>query len=335
MGKIYNREGWVNWDWILSDPASFVMMVGPRGVGKTYGVFDKAISENRPFIYLRRLKTQLDLCGKPSGNPFRKISIDRRINIVPFKSDGVISFRHDSRGGPEVACGVALSTVATVRGVDFSDYDLIVFDEAVPMAGEKPIKNEFDTFLNFYETVNRNRELAGEKPVKCILLGNANKLSNPYFTGWKFTKTALRMIRGGQMVYRTPDGSRMMVLLQNSPISEKKSGTALYQNANKDFLSMALDNSFKTDETKIKSEPLKEYIHLVSVGEIGIYKHKAERRYYVSSQMGVPYYADFGIQLKMFRQDFFMLRVNYMVNKNILFEDFESELLFREYFDLL
>ena len=335
MGKIYNRDGWVNWDWILSDPASFVMMVGPRGVGKTYGVFDKAITENRPFIYLRRLKTQLDLCSKPSGNPFRKISIDRRINIVPFKSDGVISFRHDSRGGPEVACGVALSTVATVRGVDFSDYDLIVFDEAVPMAGEKPIKNEFDTFLNFYETVNRNRELTGEKPVKCILLGNANKLSNPYFTGWKFTKTALRMIRGGQMVYRTPDGSRMMVLLQNSPISEKKSGTALYQNANKDFLSMALDNSFKTDETKIKSEPLKEYIHLVSVGEIGIYKHKAERRYYVSSQMGVPYYADFGIQLKMFQQDFFMLRVNYMVNKNILFEDFESELLFREYFDLL
>jgi len=335
MGKIYTREGWVNWDWIMSDPASFVVMVGPRGVGKTYGVFDWAIENNEPFIYLRRLKTQLDLCAKPAGNPFKKISIDRRINIVPYMSDGVVSFRYDSKAGKEVACGVSLSTVANVRGVDFTGYNLIVFDEAVPMEGEKPIKNEFDTFLNFYETVNRNRELAGEKPVKCILLGNANKLSNPYFTGWKFTKTALRMLRGNQMVYRTQDGTRMMVLLQGSPISEQKAGTALYQNANKDFISMALDNSFRTDETRIKSEPLKEYTHLVSIGEVGIYKHKSERRYYVSSKMGTPYFQDYGIQLKMFQQLYFMLRVNYMTLNNILFEDYESELLFRNYIDLL
>ena len=335
MGKIYTKQGWVNWSWIMEDPAVFIMMVGPRGVGKTYGIFDYCIDNRIPFIYLRRLKTQLDLCGKPSGNPFRKISIDKRINIVPFKSDGVISFRHDCRTGEEIACGVALSTVATVRGVDFSGYDVIVFDESIPMAGEKPIKDEFQTFLNFYETVNRNRELSGDKPVKCILLGNANKLSNPYFTGWKFTKTALRMLRGKQMVYRTPDGSRMMVLLQDSPVSEKKSRTALYQNATEDFITMALDNAFMTDETNIRSEPLKEYIHIVSVGEIGIYKHKSDRKYYVSAKTSTPYYADFGIQLKMFQQVYFMLRVYYMEKKNIIFEDFESELLFRDYFDLI
>ena len=335
MGKIYTKQGWVNWAWIMEDSAVFIMMVGPRGVGKTYGIFDYCIDNRIPFIYLRRLKTQLDLCGKPSGNPFRKISIDKHLNIVPFKSDGVISFRHDCRTGEEVACGVALSTVATVRGVDFSGYDVIVFDESIPMAGEKPIKDEFQTFLNFYETVNRNRELSGEKPVKCILLGNANKLSNPYFTGWKFTKTALRMLRGGQMVYRTPDGSRMMILLQDSPISVKKSGTALYQNATEDFITMALDNAFQTDETNIRSEPLKEYIHIVSVGEIGIYKHKSDRKYYVSAKTSTPYYADFGIQLKMFQQVYFMLRVYYMEKKNIIFEDFESELLFRDYFDLI
>lgn len=335
MGKIYTKQGWVNWKWIMEDPASFVMMVGPRGVGKTYGVFDYCIDNRIPFIYLRRLKTQLDLCGKPTGNPFRKISIDKKINIVAFKSDGMISFRHDSRAGEEVACGVSLSTVATVRGVDFSGYDVIVFDEAIPMDGEKPIKEEFHTFLNFYETVNRNRELTGDRPVKCILLGNANKLSNPYFTGWKFTKTALRMLRGKQMVYRTPDGSRMMILLQDSPVSDKKSRTTLYQNASRDFISMALDNAFQTDETRIKSEPLKEYVHIVSIGEIGIYKHKSERRYYVSAVQSEPYYADYGMQLKLFQSTYFMLRVNYIVNKNILFEDYESELLFRDYFDLL
>ena len=46
MGKIYNKNGWVNWNWIMEDPCTFVMMVGPRGVGKTYGIFDYCINNN-------------------------------------------------------------------------------------------------------------------------------------------------------------------------------------------------------------------------------------------------------------------------------------------------
>lgn len=334
MGKIYTKEGWINWDWIMKDPAVFIMGVGPRGTGKTYGVFNWCIEHGERFIYVRRLRTQLDMCATVSGNPFQKINQDKHIDIKPYKSEGIVSFRYDCRSGEEVACGVALSTLATMRGIDFSSYNIIVFDEAVPMVGEKPIKNEFEVFLNFVETVSRNREVLGEKPVKVILLGNANRLSNPYFTGWRFMKTALRMLRGGQMIYRTPDRSRMMIMFQDSPISEKKKETSLYKNASKDFMLMALDNSFRTDETNIKSEPLIEYKHCVSVGEIGVWRHKADRRYFVCSQQGQPYYDGFGIQLKMFQQDYFMLRVNYMVYKNVLFEDYESELLFREYFEL-
>ena len=221
-----------------------------------------------------------------------------------------------------------------MRGVDFSSFDVIIFDEAIAMVNEKPIKDEFNCLLNFYETVNRNRPLEELPDVKMVLLGNANKLSNPYFTGWHFTKTAIKMIRGNQMVYRTEDRSRLMVLLMNSPVSKKKSETALYKNASKDFLNMALDNAFRTDATRIKSEPIKEYKHIVSIGELGIYRHKSERKYYVCNQVQKPFYEAFGIQLKMFVQDYFYLRINYMVNKNMIFEDFENELLFREYFEL-
>ena len=334
MGKLYNKEGWINWPYILSKQAAFIMVVGARGVGKTYGVMRELRQRKQPFIYLRRLKTQIDNCGKNTGNPFKRLNMDYGWNILPFSVGGNIEFRENDRNGDLVAVGVALSTVATVRGIDFSDFNYIVFDEAVAMIGEKPIKNEFEAFLNFYETVNRNRELIGERPVQAILLGNANKLSNPYFTGWHFMKTSLKMLRGKQMVYQTPDSSRIMIMLQDSPISKRKAGTAVYQNGTDGFVSMALDNVFRTDETKIKSEPLKEYNHMVSIGEIGIYRHKSERRYYVSSKVQSPYYDDFGISLKMFRQDFIMLRVNYLIAKNVLFEDYESELLFREYFDL-
>ena len=331
MAKIYTSEGWVNWVYILDQEASFISVVGARGVGKTYGIFKKLTGEGKKFIYLRRLKSQLDQCGKPEGNPFKKINDDTGRDIKPFPSGGIISFKETDKTGPLVAVGVALSVVANIRGIDFSDFDYIVFDEFIASAGERPIKNEFSAFLNFYETVNRNRELEGKQAVKCIMLGNANTLINPYFSAWHFMKTAVRMITGGQMVWRSADKTRMTILLLQSPISEQKKETALYQNATDDFIEMALDNAFRTDETKIKSEPLKEYIHLVSVGEIGIYKHKSERKYFVSgTQAKEPYYDSFGIGLKMFQQDYYMLRVWYMVNKTVTFENFECELIFRE-----
>ena len=246
-----------------------------------------------------------------------------------------MAFNYDERNGETAAVGVALSVVANIRGVDYSDFDYIVFDEFISSEGERPIKNEFQAFLNFYETVNRNRELEGKPAVKAVLLGNANKISNPYFTGWHCMKRVLKMIIGGQMVWRSDDKTRMIILLLDSPISAQKQDTVLYRNANQDFIKMALDNAFRTDETVIKSEPLKEFIHIVSVGEIGIYKHKADRRYYVSATTcKTPYYDAFGIGLKMFQQDYYMFRVYYMVNKTVTFESFEVELIFRELFGL-
>lgn len=335
MAKIYTEEGWVNWNYILEQKASFISVVGARGVGKTYGIFKKLIEEKKRFIYLRRLKSQLDQCGKTEGNPFKKLNTDLDRDILPFSSGGILTFREEDRDGEIIAAGVALSVVANIRGIDFSDYDYIVFDEFIASIGEHPIKNEFAAFLNFYETVNRNRELDGKPAVKCIMLGNANTLVNPYFASWHFMKTAVKMITGNQMVWRSADNTRLVILLLHSPISEKKKETALYQNASSDFIEMALDNSFRTDETNIKSEPLKEYAHIVSVGEIGIYKHKSERKYYVSSIQGdKPYYSAFGVGLKMFQQDYYLLRTHYMISKNVWFESFELEIIFRELFGL-
>ena len=335
MGKIYDQSGWVNWDYLLSQDASIISVVGARGVGKTYGLFKKLMTQHKKFIYLRRLKSQIDQCSKAEGSPFKKLNTDLDREVKPFPSGGIVLFRETDKNGEIAAAGVALSVVANIRGIDFSDYDYIVFDEFICSAGERPIKNEFESFLNFYETVNRNRELEGKPPVKCVMLGNANTLVNPYFSAWHFMRTALKMISGGQMVWRSADNSRMIVLLLNSPISEKKRETVLYNNSNTDFITMALDNAFRTDETNIRSEPLTEYNHIVSVGEIGIYRHKSERKYYVSSTQGQqPYYDAFGIGLKMFQMDYYMLRVHYMTSKNVWFESFELEIIFRELFGL-
>lgn len=332
--KIYDNNGWIDWDYICSLGRAFTMMVGPRGTGKTYGLFKYMLDHGYKFVYLRRLQTQLDLCASLAGNPFQKINADRGDLIRPFRNDKLIEFKRDKKDADAVSVGCALSTVSTVRGFDFSAYDFIIFDECVPMIGEKPIKSEFNAFLNFYETVNRNRELEGKKPVQAFLLGNANQLLNPYFVGWKFTKTALRMIRGNQMIYTTPDQTRTMILLLGSPISKQKLDTALYKNADQDFISMAIDNAFRTDETEISSKPLREYNHLVSIGEIGIYRHKNRTEFYVSSTTATPYYDSYGMQWKLFLSDYCMLRHIYMARHNFVFESYEVEILFREYFKL-
>ncbi len=335
MSKIYNADGWFDWDYIMKQQETFFPVVGPRGVGKTYGGFSWMVEHGKKFIYVRRLKSQLEECKKESGNPFKKLNTDKGYNIKPFTEGGSIIFRKEDKNGDVVAVGIALSVVANIRGIDFSDYDYILFDEFIPADGERPIKNEFEAFLNFYETVNRNRELEGNSPVKCFLLGNANRISNPYFAGWKIMKRVLNMIKGKQMVWRSADHTMMIVLLLQSPVSARKRETVLYQNASNNFLEMALDNVFRTDETNIKSEPLKEYNHIVSIGEIGIYSHKSERKYFVSfTTSNKPYYDAFGIGLKMFQQDYYMLRIYYMIHKNVWFESFEVELLFREIFGL-
>lgn len=330
MSKLYTASGWVNWDYIMQQKESIISIVGSRGTGKTYGCFKWLLEHRKKFIYLRRLKSQLEECKKETGNPFKKLNADLGLMIKPFTSGGSVQFLYNDKEGDTAAVGVALSVVANIRGVDYSDFDYIVFDEFISSDGERPIKNEFNAFLNFYETVNRNRELLGADPVKCIMLGNANKISNPYFTGWHSMRLVLNMIRGKQYVWRSENKTRMIILLLDSPISAQKGKTVLYQNASNDFLEMAIDNAFRTDETKIKSEPLKEYVHIVSVGEIGIYRHKSERKYYVSSTLSKPYYDAFGIGLKMFQQDFYMFRIYYMVNKSVIFESFENELIFRE-----
>lgn len=329
--KIYDSDGWVNWDYFCGLKRSFIMVVGARGVGKTYGLMKWLLEHKKPFIYMRRLQAQLDISGSASGNPFRKINADIGSAVRPVKNKKLLEFWD---GGDLVALGVSLSTVATIRGFDFSGYDYIVFDECIPMAGEKPIRSEFDAFLNCYETVNRNRELEGCTPVKCIMLGNANQLLNPYFSGWGFTKTALKMLAGHQMIYTSPDQTRTMVLLADSPISQKKAGTALYRNASEGFLSMALDNAFRTDATNIRSEPLREYNHIVSVGDIGIYRHKSIRRFYVSDIKSKPYYDGYGIKLRQFQTDYWMFRSLYMESKIFYFESYENEILFREYLKL-
>ena len=333
MGKIYLENGYLNVDYIWNKTKMFCPIVGARGTGKSYGFLEYTIEHEQKFILLRRLKTQIEtITGGEGNNPFKRLNINHGWDIQPAPAGEHVIFKN----GEDVAgYAMALSTLATVRGGDWSDVDVIIFDEFIAMDNERPIKNEFNAFMNFVETVNRNRELENKPSVKVFMLGNANRLNNPYFAGWRLMKIVLRMIKGRQMVYRSEDGNKLLILLIDSPISARKKETALYSDARDDFIKMALENVFYVDETATNSVPLKDLRHVVSVGEIGIYLRKSNGNYYVSETINrINWYDGQGMPLKMVIARYRLFSELYLYGK-MEFENYECELLFREYFNLI
>ena len=294
MGKLYLDNGYPNIDYIWETATNFITITSSRGTGKTYGVAQRVVETARTgggkFIWLRRWGPQILKARTPVGNPFSRLNMDKGWNVQAFSvSADMVAFYdagQNERGkmapdGDLLGVGTSLSALANVRGMDFSGFDAIVFDEYIPLTTERTLANEFTAFLDFYETVNRNRELQGMYPVKAVLLGNANQLANPYYIGWDFMSTAVKMIRGKQMIYRTPDKSRAMIILQDSPISRRKMQTGLYKNAPQDFIEMAINNAFYIDPTRVASRPLIEFDYLCSIGDIGMYRHKSRREFYI------------------------------------------------------
>ena len=178
---LYLNDGWINASALINCPAPFVVAVGGRGIGKTYGVMRELLFRQKPFIYLRRTQVQIDACKVQELSPFAAICRDENRYIESRTISKYVAGFVEVCGDMETlrAIGLALSTFANVRGFDASGYEYVVFDEFIPEKHERPIPYEGDAFLNVLETVNRNRELQGREPVKVIMLSNANKLDSP------------------------------------------------------------------------------------------------------------------------------------------------------------
>lgn len=286
---LYTKEGWINTRLPMNDKASIVFMLGGRGIGKTYGILRDIIESKQEFIYMRRQKGQIDECKVPLLNPFRRLNADMGWNIVcdSVTANTAAFYNADSDGkaqGEPLGLAVSLSTFANLRGIS-SDAPICVYDEFIPEARERPIKDEQGAILNFYETINRNKELLGEKPLKLLLLSNSNNLSSPILEAFGVTQELDNMIRKKQYYKSLYDGDIAIYRYIDSPISERKKETLLYRvSQNEDFTTMAINNNFSAANYEgVAAEDIKQYRPLVSIGNVTVYKHKSQGLYYVVS----------------------------------------------------
>lgn len=341
---LYMKNGYPNIPYILSSKCPYIVIIGGRGTGKTYGMF-KYLTETvkEKFIYMRRTSTALDSCMDDELNPFTPINNDLNRNIRPFKSDKRYTFLDcDSDDIPKdsdnvIAIGVSLSTAYNLRGFSGQSYKWLYFDEVIKEPLEKTRNGEATAFKHFIETCNRNRELNGDESIRCILTGNADSLDSDILFSVGAIGVIERMKASKQEVYINTDQGLAVFDLTYSPISVLKKYTSLYKLNKHDrrFLDVSIKNEFADlagDET-IKPMPINHFKPWCSLNnDIYIYQHKSDGTLYITFHKSGTFNKNFDTAIKEQKQAFKKIYETiwtklYLTN-TVFFETYETKVAY-------
>jgi len=318
----------------------FQAFIGGRGTGKTYSALKGALNRSNKFIYMRRTAQELDLMldsDKGEGaNPFKPINADlnkevglSRIvkNLAGIFNRELVDDRLQAVGAP-IGYGVALSTIASIRSLDFSDCDACIYDEFIPEKHIRRIKNEGSALLNAYETMNRNRELKGEPPMVMFLLANSNDIYNDVFIELGIVSDIEKMSRKGKAdLYIEERGLAIHLLKSSEQFVEAKSKTALYKlTAGSTYADMALGNKFAYEDfSLIGRQSLAGFRPVCNIGKAFLYMKKGESFLYVSYAQAktIKYNINNESDRMSFYDDYGRTLKKYYTNGCICFESYE------------
>lgn len=335
---------------IEEEELPFKFLWGGRATGKTYGALEWAKlnynATGEKFIYLRRTERQLMECTRASNNPFKPLNEDYGWNIIPQKHPdyglGFFDCEESENGKIKIANNrpygymLSLSTIGNIRGLSYNDVGLVIYDEFMRMPTEKKMKAEGHAFADMYESINRNREFAGRKPLQVICLSNANDLANELFVYYHLVDRVEFMLKNNRMQYLDYGRGFGLFRFDDSKISDQKKDTALYRFTGEDsnYSKFALSNTFKeTEIPTIVSQPLKEYKPLVRIHGICIYEHKSLNRFYCTFHVsGSPQaYDDSETDKLRFVRKYMRLWESHM-HECVYFETYEIYRIFEDLF---
>lgn len=174
-----NNEIYYNYNRIISYDALLNILIGERGVGKTYGasklVVKEFIKKNRQFVYLRRYKTEL---SKSSKKFFAELIKNNEFPEHQLEVRGSTFMIDEEVAG----YSMTLSTAQQLKGTNFTGVRYIIFDEFLIEEGQGHyLKNEVLSFLGLIESVARMHD------IKVFMLANAVSEINPYFLFFDLT----------------------------------------------------------------------------------------------------------------------------------------------------
>ncbi len=262
----------------------FQFFLGGRGIGKSFSALQE-IAENKDIcaIWARRLDTEIDsVCAGDLFSSLKKKGKALDMTADYSKTKGIGRIYRDEE---PVGYTTGVSTFSKIRGVDYPEITHMFIDELSPEEHRPYYKGEGRATFNMYETINRNRELEGEPPLIMIAMSNAVRLDTPVFLTLGIVTVIQDMIRRGQKKYTSRERGLYIEIMENIEVSQAKSQTALYKLLGGDstITKANLDNKFVFDDLSLvanKKIPIDEYLPMYQYGDVAIYQHKSNSKYY-------------------------------------------------------
>ena len=182
-GKFYN------WEKTLSYDADVTMVVGARGVGKTFGLRVQCVKDwlkdKSRFVEITRFKNEL---SSVADGYFSRVG--EQFDNVEFRTDARMAYATFDTGDKKkkewhvIGYFVALSDEQALKKRTFKDVRRIILDEAILDKTDRfhnYLVNEYVKLANVVDTVSRERKDTKSIRPRVYLLGNALDLANPYF----------------------------------------------------------------------------------------------------------------------------------------------------------
>lgn len=331
--KLYNENGFFDFDYIMADKNPFILIIGSRGTGKTYSCLKWLYDNDKRFALLRLTDKEVQFCSNQAGNPFKAINRDNDLHVEVRRINQYMFGFYDGKEANEYkGLCMALTTMSKIRGADMSDIDFEIIDEFIPEKIVKKIPGMGEAVLQSYETINRNRELFGRPPLKLVMMANALNINNEILIKFGVVSMLQKMKKRGIEIMRDDDRGITVIYPMHTPIAEMKKETALYK-VSKRFNEMALDNKFREYyEDNIASRKISNYRIISGFDNMYFYKSKIDQSYYVTgfrdiSQQLDTYYHNTDFEVIQFKRKYWYLLDAYY-NNRIKFESPEIELDF-------
>lgn len=269
---------------IISYNALLNLIIGERGVGKTYGFKTYAVkrflNKGKQFAYIRRYDTDLEASvGSSNDNKFFE-QIKKEFPNSTFKISKSKKVRKLIINDKICGYALPLSAADSLKSSSYENVDVIIYDEFMLKEGttQHYLKNEPEVILDLIETIGRLRD------IKVYCLGNAISSTCPIMNYFNVTlpyNTDIKTFKDGTIAIEYIKNEKYREVKKASRFGKLIDGTR--------YGEYAIDNEFLLDSKsfiKKKDSNAKFYFILyINGNSYGIWRDFKNQLMYISKDI--------------------------------------------------
>ena len=169
---------------LIGTGADFMLCIGQRGNGKTYGILKYFLQQykktKKRFCYLRRWDEDIKAYRMEQlFAPFRNL-IDELFGdefTIVYKNHKFYLVNGNGTKVDTIGYVLSISSSAHTKSISYTNVGYILYDEFIRMTGEQELRDEMSRFDNTLSTIIRGDNVN----VKVFMLANTVSKYSPFF----------------------------------------------------------------------------------------------------------------------------------------------------------